>query len=77
MAAGSSRGADAAGGEGANDRVNRVIARLQERAGGGGSSKSKLVRRVCEVLVMLMRVVMGVLLGDPTAPLIAFNFIMP
>uniref|UniRef100_A0A0E0QGE3 DC1 domain-containing protein n=1 Tax=Oryza rufipogon TaxID=4529 RepID=A0A0E0QGE3_ORYRU len=80
MAAGSCRGGADAGGEGA-DRVNRVIARLQERAGGGagggGSSKSKLVRRVCEVLVMLMRVVIGVLLGDPTVPLIAFNFIMP
>uniref|UniRef100_A0A0D3GY21 DC1 domain-containing protein n=1 Tax=Oryza barthii TaxID=65489 RepID=A0A0D3GY21_9ORYZ len=76
MAAGSSRRGADAGGE-ADDRVNRVIARLQERAGGGGSSKSKLVRRVCEVLLMLMRVVMGVLLGDPTAPLIAFNFIMP
>ncbi|EEE55496.1 hypothetical protein OsJ_03684 [Oryza sativa Japonica Group] len=80
MAAGSCRGGADADGEGA-DRVNRVIARLQERAGGGGggggSSKSKLVRRVCEVLVMLMRVVIGVLLGDPTVPLIAFNFIMP
>uniref|UniRef100_A0A0E0EJL4 Uncharacterized protein n=1 Tax=Oryza meridionalis TaxID=40149 RepID=A0A0E0EJL4_9ORYZ len=67
MAAGSSRGGADAGGEGAEDRVNRVIARLQERAGGGGggSSKSKLVRRVCEVLVMLMRVVMG---GAPWRP---------
>uniref|UniRef100_A0A0E0LSY4 DC1 domain-containing protein n=1 Tax=Oryza punctata TaxID=4537 RepID=A0A0E0LSY4_ORYPU len=70
VAAGSSRGAGFGIGE---EDDTRVIARLQERAGGS----SKLVTRICKVLVIFMRVVIGVLFGDPTALLVAGVNLMP
>lgn len=51
------------GGGGAGDEDDRVVARLLERA----DQSSKLERRVCKILVILVRVVVRMLIGDPTA----------